>query len=100
MEIGPIAVMPSPLRSTLLIALTMPLMAQSETVFDTGEDIYAEDGPWMAIPPGFDPAPPTAADIIVMADLDGDPLVITAKEREMIALLTMVLLPQTAPVSP
>ncbi len=52
-----------------------------------------DDGPWIELPEGaaFNTAPPTYDDIISMADLDGDPDVISAKEREMIALLSQVL---------
>ena len=52
-----------------------------------------EDGPWVEVPEGtaYDPAPTTYDDIVAMANLDGDPSVITADEREMIALLTQVL---------
>ena len=52
-----------------------------------------EDGPWVEMPEGaaYDPAPTTYDDIVAMADLDGDPSVITEEEREMIALLTQVL---------
>jgi hypothetical protein len=52
-----------------------------------------EDGPWIELPEGaaFNTAPPTYDDIIAMSDLDGDPSVTTAKEHEMIALLSQVL---------
>ena len=52
-----------------------------------------DDGPWIELPEGaaFNTAPLTYDDIIAMADLDGDPDVISAKEREMIALLSQVL---------
>lgn len=84
----------------LLLALILPVNAPAETVFDTGEDIFAEDGPWMAIPADFNPGPPTAAEIIIMADLDGDPLNITAVEREMIGLLMQVMIATDTPVTP
>ena len=82
------------------LALLFPLLAQAETVFDTGEDLYAEDGPWIAIPADFNPGPLTAADILAMADLDGDLTVITEEEARMIAVLTQVLLPAESIVSP
>jgi hypothetical protein len=52
-----------------------------------------DDGPWIELPEdaAFNTAPPTYDDIISMADLDRDPDVISAKEREMIALLSQVL---------
>lgn len=92
--------MPHLPAKTLLITLMCTYAAQAETVFDTGEDLYAEDGPWIEIPADFDPAGPTAADIIAMADLDGDPMSLTDEERGMIAVLTMVLLAPSTPFSP
>lgn len=83
---------------SLLLCLALPTALAAQNVHDTGEDIYASDGPWMAVPADFNPGPMTAADIIAMADLDGDPLTITPQERQMIAMLTQVLIP--APNSP
>lgn len=80
----------------LAFALCLAAPAQAEdaqTVFDTGEDMYAEDGPWIAVPADYANAPLTAADIIALSDLDGDPLTITDEERRMITTLTQVLLP-------
>ena len=51
------------------------------------------DDLWVDVPVDatFNPGPPSYDDIVAMADLDGDPSVISDKEREMIALLTQVL---------
>ena len=52
-----------------------------------------DDGPWVDAPEEatFAAAPTTYDDIVAMADLDGDPTIISAEEREMIALLVQVL---------
>ena len=81
-----------------LTALTaLPATAQTPGVIDTGEDIYAEDGPWMAIPADFNGGELTATDILAMADLDGDPLTMTEDEKRMIEVLTQVLIAHPAP---
>ena len=52
-----------------------------------------DDGPWVDAPEdaAYVAAPTTYDDIIAMADLDGNPAVISDEEREMIALLSQVL---------
>ena len=58
------------------------------------------DEPWSVLPADADlealMAPLTYDDILMMADLDGDPSIITDEEARMIALLEQVLL--TGPV--
>ena len=56
-------------------------------------DLAPMDDHWVEVPAeaAFSAAPTTYDDIVAMADLDGDPTIITDKEREMIALLTQVL---------
>ncbi|WP_458790634.1 hypothetical protein [Yoonia sp. MH D7] len=51
------------------------------------------DGPWIAIPADFEVRAMMSPqdEIRAMADLDGDPLVTTADEIEMIAMLTQML---------
>ncbi len=78
----------------LAITLCAPLPVLAETVFDTGEDRYAEDGPWIAVPADYTDAPLTPEDIVALADLDGDPSVVTADEQAMINVLTQVLIPR------
>lgn len=52
-----------------------------------------EDGLWIEAPQdaAFGSGPATYDDIVAMADLDGNPEVITDEERRMIALLSQVL---------
>ncbi len=73
----------------LLALLATPAMAEIVPMDFSPMD----DGPWIELPEGaaFDTAPPTYDDIIAMSDLDGNPDVITAKEHEMITLLSQVL---------
>ena len=56
-------------------------------------DFAPTDDHWVDVPAdaAFAAAPATYDDIVALADLDGDPSIITDKEREMIALLTQVL---------
>ena len=56
-------------------------------------DYAPVDDHWVAAPEdaAYGAAPTTYEDIVAMADLDGDPSVISDEEREMIALLSQVL---------
>ena len=75
--------------STLALCL-VPLVAGAQTTPQAAMD----DGPWIDLPAGYtvDTSPPTAADIHAMADLDGDPSVLTEDEARMIAVLSQILL--------
>ncbi len=66
--------------------------AAANPVIDTGEDMFAEDGPWVAIPANYNPEPYTAAELLAMADLDGDLTNITDDERAMMEVLSQVLI--------
>lgn len=70
-----------------LIMMTLPFAAIAETT------LLDDDGPWIAVPVGmtFDAQMSPADEIKAMADLDGNPDITTAKELEMIALLTQLL---------
>ncbi|KQI67186.1 hypothetical protein AN189_16400 [Loktanella sp. 3ANDIMAR09] len=52
------------------------------------------DGPYIDVAQtvSYSDAPTTLDDIHALADLDGDPSVVTDREREMIALLSMMLI--------
>ncbi|MFT4706277.1 MAG: hypothetical protein ACI9TA_003261 [Reinekea sp.] len=64
--------------------LAAPMITRAETT--------VEDGPWIAIPTdaAFLPTTMTLGDVIALADLDGDPLTISADEKEMIAVLIQI----------
>ena len=72
----------------VLLSLFMPMGAIADPMTD--------DGPYIVIPAGAQV--PTGVlnmdDVIALADLDGDPTVISAQEKEMIALLTSLLIAQ------
>ncbi|MFQ6552089.1 hypothetical protein AAD018_007055 [Aestuariibius insulae] len=67
--------------------------AVAEGDMPVAEDL---DGPWTLLPADADiealMAPLTPEDIVRMADLDGDPTVLTDDEAEMIRVLGAVLL--------
>lgn len=61
--------------------------------FSSADALFADDGPWIAIPAGMTYPQYTSPEeeIRAMADLDGDPSVTTAEEMQMIATLTQIL---------
>ena len=72
-----------------LVALASPAVAEVVPL----SQFAADDGPWIEVAEDatFTAEPTSYADIVAMADLDGNPDVLTAKEQEMIAVLTQVL---------
>ena len=73
----------------ILVFLAAPAMAEVVPMdFAPLQDSLTDASPDVT---AFDAAPTTYADIVAMANLDDDPGVITAKEREMIAVLSQVL---------
>ena len=69
----------------IFILLAVPKSAMTDTI--------VEDGPWIDVPAGaaFQTTALTHDDIIALADLDGDPSVVSADEKDMIALLVQML---------
>lgn len=61
---------------------------------DTLAHALQQDGPWIDLPDGVvvRTTAPTYDDIVAMADLDGNPDVITEDEQRMILLLSEVLM--------
>ncbi len=57
------------------------------------QSVPTDDGPWITVTQGmvWSAAGYTMDDIVAMANLDGDPLVVTADEQAMIDLLAQVL---------
>ncbi|WP_143058015.1 hypothetical protein [Loktanella fryxellensis] len=81
----------------LLLLLPICATAQTGHMALTTPDVVL-DGDWMQVPDDVQvsngamvPGPPSHADIVAMADLDGNPDIITAQEREMIAVLNQLL---------
>jgi hypothetical protein len=72
----------------ILAALALILLPS----FGTAQNITFDDGPWIAIPAGmtFPAQKSPAEEIHAMANLDGNPSVVTDEEREMIALLSQI----------
>ena len=84
--------------AALLALSAAPALAQNGPFVPLPDN--AADGPWVALEDGqqvFD-GPLTEADLVKLADLDGDPSVVSAEEQEMIDVLREVLM--TAPVAP
>ncbi len=77
-----------------LIALTIAALPS----IGLADSIAFEDGPWIPVPAGmsFQTQMTPMEEIRALADLDGDPTVTTAREIEMIALLTQMLGAQPA----
>ncbi|MEJ6398808.1 hypothetical protein [Yoonia sp. 208BN28-4] len=75
---------------TAMMILPLATAATSETLAQA----LQQDGPWIDLPEGvvIQTSAPTYADIVALADLDGDPSVMTADEERMIALLAQVML--------
>ncbi len=73
----------------LLVLLATPAVAEVVPM----SHMPMDEGPWIDVPEGvtYDTAPPSYDDIVAMANLDGDPTIISDKEREMIAVLSQVL---------
>mgnify|MGYP000156212366 CR=1 FL=1 len=80
--------MKTAILTLLAILMTTPIAAAPLGI------ILQSDGPWIDLPQGvnINTAAPSLTDIVQMADLDGDPMVTTQKEAQMIALLSSVLL--------
>jgi hypothetical protein len=78
------------------ILITLAVLASPAV--GAAETIEFDDGPWIAIPAGYDVTPmfSPAEEIKAMANLDGDPTVTTKAEIKMITLLSQIL--GTAPV--
>lgn len=91
-EVEPARQTEKPMRFLITLALL------ASPAFAAAETIEFEDGPWIAIPAGYDVTPmlSPADEIKAIADLDGDPTVTTKAEIEMITLLSQIL--GTAPV--
>ena len=79
-----------PLLALLATPATAEVVAMSPMPMD---DLWVD----VPVDATFNPGPPTYDDIVAMANLDGDPSVISDKEREMIAVLSQVL--GTAPIT-
>ncbi len=79
-------------------AITLLMMLWGGFAAAEGDMPVADDmdGPWTLLPADADiealMAPLTPEDIVKMADLDGDPTVLTEDEAEMIRVLGSVLL--------
>ncbi len=78
----------------LLLISTMITMISTAGFAETLGHALQKDGPWIDLPEGviINASAPTYDDILMMADLDGDPAITTAEEAQMIALLSQVLL--------
>ena len=81
-RLGPVTIRSFNISAALLLLATFAGTAHADE----------RDGPYSPLPAdGAAVVAPTYDDIITMADLDGDPSIITAEEAEMIALLQQVL---------
>lgn len=85
-----------PIKSALLTFFILGVSGATGVAADDVDlaAILQQDGPYIDIPAGYEvpEGPPTLDDIVRLADLDGDPTIISEAETEMIGVLLQVLI--------
>ena len=79
---------------SVVCSITVAASAARAEEVPTFAEVMHQDGPYIDIPAGVEvpTGPPSVEDLLALADLDGDPNVITDQEAEMLTLLIQVMI--------